>query len=177
MSGGESFLTVFFPIERMHIAPYHRLVEGDDSESLLEKLEEHFDVNERGDRAEYQPREVHEIGLYRAGSWWTLRPKPGSFDPGDAAADIDADIVQTHIFAGALGIDDARDSRLTYVGGDRGTAYLKEQVDVGRHTLAVSLAAVSKEQFMEVCRQNRLMPPKSTWFSPKVRSGLLTALL
>ena len=106
-----------------------------------------------------------------------LVPRESAFDPENAAESIDADIVQRHLFAGVLGIEDPRAKELTFVGGNRDAAYLKAQVDAGHHDLAITLAPVTIDQFIEVCRQNRLMPPKSTWFQPKIRSGLVMALL
>ena len=90
---------------------------------------------------------------------------------------IDADIVQRKLFAEILDINDARDSKLNYVGGDRDAKYLKSRVDSGEFNYAVTLAPVTMKQFVNVCRQNRFMPPKATWFEPKVRSGLIIALL
>ena len=95
----------------------------------------------------------------------------------NAAQSIDADIVQRRIFDEILGITDPADERLTFVGGNRDARYLKKQVDDGTCRFAVTLAPVTIEQFVKVCRENRLMPPKSAWFHPKIRSGLVMALL
>ncbi|MBJ05612.1 MAG: hypothetical protein CMO40_00610, partial [Verrucomicrobiaceae bacterium] len=111
------------------------------------------------------------------GTWLKLVPRESAFDAQNAAESIDSDIIQRHLFAGVLGITDPRAKELTFVGGNRDAAYLREQVDAGHHELAVTLAPVTIEQFIEVCRQNRIMPPKSTWFQPKIRSGLVMALL
>ena len=111
------------------------------------------------------------------GGWLKLSPRAGAYDASNAAQAIDSDIVQRHIFAGILGIEDPRAKELTFVGGNRDAAYLKSEVDAGRHDLAVTLAPVTIDQFIDVCRQNRIMPPKSTWFQPKIRSGLVMALL
>ena len=104
-----------------------------------------------------------------------LVPRASAFDPANAAESIDSDIVQRHLFSAVLGIDDPRAKELTFVGGNRDAAYLKAQVDAGHHDLAITLAPVTIEQFIDVCRQNRMMPPKSTWFQPKIRSGLVMA--
>jgi uncharacterized protein (DUF1015 family) len=109
--------------------------------------------------------------------WWRLRPRPGTFDPKDAAQDIDADIVQHRLFADLLGIADARDERLTFVGNNHDAAWLQAQVDAQRFDCAVTLPAVTMKQFIRVCLQDRLMPPKSTWFEPKILSGLVMMLL
>jgi uncharacterized protein (DUF1015 family) len=114
---------------------------------------------------------------FPGGRWLRLTPRSGTYDPNNAAEAIDADIVQRHIIEGILGIADARDKRINYVGGNKDAAYLAHKVDAGEYDVAISLAPVTMEQFMAVCEQNRFMPPKSTWFDPKVRSGLVMALL
>jgi len=178
MRGTGGFLTVFFPAHTMGLAPYNRLVAAPEvtRETLVNQLSESFDI-ESLEVSTYQPERVHEIGVYVEGSWLKLSPRLGAYDASNAAQSIDSDIVQRHIFAGILGIEDPRAKELTFVGGNRDAAYLKSEVDAGRHDLAVTLAPVTIEQFIEVCRQNRIMPPKSTWFQPKIRSGLVMALL
>lgn len=179
MLGKEHFLAVFFPMGRMHLEPYNRLLPalGQSPEQLLAKLAVNFDIERLGPLPEYRPARIHEIGLYLAGEWHLLRPKPGSFDPRNAAESIDAAIVHQHIVQGVLGISDARDKRLNYVGGNKDARYLKARVDAGDYGFALSLAPVTMEQFGDVCEQNQFMPPKSTWFDPKIRSGMVMALL
>ena len=176
MLGYEHFLAVFFPARTMTIAPYNRLiVEIPRTSALPKALLRSFEVTRR-DHA-FQPALTHEIGFYDANAWWLLRPRPGTYDPADAAQDIDADIVQRKLFAEVFGIADARDERIAYVGANRDAAWLQAQVDSGRFACAVTLPPVTMAQFVNVCRQNRLMPPKSTWFVPKARTGLVMALL
>ena len=180
MLGKGEFLTVFFPAHRMGLAPYNRLVDAPDVTlaGLEQALAPSFEVEVVADPGEgYQPVETHEIGLYLEGTWLKLTPKHGAFDPHNAARSIDSDIVQVHLFDAVLGISDPRDKRLTFVGGNRDAGYLRGRVDSGEHHLAVTLAPVTIDQFIAVCRQNRIMPPKSTWFQPKIRSGLVMALL
>jgi uncharacterized protein (DUF1015 family) len=179
MLGREHFLAVFFPTARMHLEPYNRLLPacGLSSEALLEKLAGPFDVVPLGPLPSYRPAAVHEIGLYLRGNWRRLTPRPGTFDPHNAAQSIDANIVQRHIFDDILGIADPRDKRINYVGGNKDAAYLKARVDAGDYELALSLAPVTMGQFVAVCEQGLFMPPKSTWFDPKIRSGLVIALL
>lgn len=176
--GREHFLCVFFPTSRMGLEPYNRLVEdtGIAAAALLERLGTAFAVRKLESRAPYRPEQVHHIGLYIAGHWYRLEPKAGTFDAANAAECIDADILQRHLFAGILGITDARDERLNFVGGNKDAAYLQSRVDSGEYQFALSLAPVTMQQFIDVCAQNRFMPPKSTWFDPKVRSGLVIAL-
>lgn len=177
--GKENFLTVFFPTARLGLEPYNRLLprNGVSTEALLEAVAENFDMKPHVSNEAYRPEAVHQIGLYIDGQWCELIPKEGSFDPSDAAQSIDSDIVQRHIIDGILGMSDARDKRINYVGGNKPTSYLVERVDSGDFDLAISLAPVTMEQFVEVCEQNLFMPPKSTWFDPKIRSGLVIALL
>ena len=125
----------------------------------------------------YQPTETHRIGLYLDGAWHELRPKAGTYDPADAQQDIDHDIVQRNLIDALLGVSDARDGRIRYVGANHDAGWMQDRVDDGTHRLAITLPAVTMDQFVAVCMQNRLMPPKSTWFVPKIRSGLVVAML
>lgn len=178
MRGKGEFLTVFFPANTMGLAPYNRLVKapGTTRVQLEESLAANFTIEEVEETA-YQPTDIHEIGLYIEGRWLKLVTQDSAYDAEDAAQSIDSDIVQRHLFDAALGIVDPRAKELTFVGGNRDANYLKERVDAGDHDLAVTLAPVTMEQFIAVCRQNKIMPPKSTWFHPKIRSGLVMALL
>ena len=179
MLGYEHYLAVVFPAATMTIAPYNRLIEDAEvsHERLLPELEGAFEVETYTENGALQPERTHEIGFYDGRAWRRLRPRPGTFDPADAAQAIDANIVQRHLFAGVFGIPDARDDRLTFVGANRDARWLQQQVDAGRFRYAVTLPPVTMQQFIDVCLQNKLMPPKSTWFVPKVRSGLVMALL
>ena len=179
MLGYSHYLAVFFPAKTMTIAPYNRLIENEVAaiDDLADALGMSFEVSKYDGKDSFQPMRTHEIGLYDGMSWWVLRPRAGTFDPGDAAQDIDADIVQRNLFEGVFGIPDARDDRLTFVGANRDAAWLQSEVDAGRFRYAVTLPAVTMQQFVKVCLQDRLMPPKSTWFIPKIRSGLVSALL
>ncbi|QDU38487.1 hypothetical protein Mal4_28150 [Maioricimonas rarisocia] len=177
--GLEHFLAVFFPTSRLGLEPYNRLLPdtGVDADQFFESLSSQFDVEPLGDVDAFRPAAVHEMGLYTDGKWYRLTPRDGSYDAQDAAQAIDADIVQRHIIDGILGISDARDKRINYVGGNKDAAWLKSRVDAGDFRYAVSLAPVTMDQFVAVCEQNRFMPPKSTWFAPKIRSGLVIAIL
>ena len=172
----EHFLCVFFPLARMSLAPYNRLVRdfGMEDESVLAALRERFAIEEVP-RA-HQPARTHRIGLYNGRAWYRLRPLPGSYDERNAVECIDADIVQRNFFDAVLGIGEPGDHRLNFVGGDRDLDFLQAGVDSGAYRYAVTLAPVTLGQFAAVCRQNRIMPPKSTWFQPKIRSGLVMAL-
>lgn len=179
MLGLDGFLAVTFPASGMGLAPYNRLVAGtqrtpDEWTTLLAPA---FHVKQTPSGSDSQPTVPHEIGLYAGGAWLQLTPRSGTYDPANAADSIDAAIVQRHVFERLCGIADPRDERLTFVGGNRDAAYLRSRVDSGERAFAITLPPVTMEQFIEVCRQRRMMPPKSTWFSPKIRSGLVMALL
>ena len=172
----EHFLCVFFPLARMSLAPYNRLVRdvGMDDAALLAALGERFAIEEVP--GAHQPARTHQIGLYTGRAWYRLLPLPGSYDERNAVECIDADIVQRNFFDAVLGIAKPGDHRLNFVGGDRDLDFLQAGVDSGEYRYAVTLAPVTLRQFAAVCRQNRIMPPKSTWFQPKIRSGLVMAL-
>ena len=179
MLGLDGFLAVVFPASGMGLAPYNRLVKASQksANSWHRALSQHFEVDQAQATPDYQPSEPHAIGLYTGQEWLRLIPRIGAFDASNAAECIDAAIVQKRVFEEICGISDPRDERLTFVGGNRDAAYLRQRVDSGEYTFAVTLPPVTMEQFIDVCRQRRMMPPKSTWFSPKIRSGLVVALL
>ena len=179
MLGLEGFLAVVFPAASMGLAPYNRLIGGEARAPANWRavLAPTFHVEDAPAGTDYQPGVPHSIGLYSGDGWLRLTPKPGTYDATNAAEAIDAAIVQRNFFERVCGITDPRDERLTFVGGNRDARYLRDRVDSGEQAFAVTLPPVTMEQFLEVCRQRRMMPPKSTWFSPKIRSGLVMALL
>ena len=179
MLGLEGFLAVVFPAKSMGLAPYNRLVKTGrrSTAAWREALSPHFRVDQASANPDYQPRESHAIGLYTGQAWLRLAPRGDAFDAANAAECIDAAIVQKRVFQEICGISDPRDERLSFVGGNRDAAYLRQRVETGEYAFAVTLPPVTIGQFIEVCRQRRMMPPKSTWFSPKIRSGLVMALL
>lgn len=177
--GLDHFLTVFFPTSRLGLEPYNRLLplNGLTAGQFLEKLSANFAVKPLGKIPPYRPKTVGVFGLYLGGEWYELTPRAGSFNPDNAAESIDSDIIQRWIIDAILGMADARDKRINYVGGNKDAAYLVDRVDAGDYDFALSLAPVTMQQFVDVCEQNLFMPPKSTWFDPKIRSGLVVALL
>jgi uncharacterized protein (DUF1015 family) len=179
MLGYDHYLAVVFPASTMTIAPYNRLVDvaRDQRAVLVTGVQKNFHVERHPGPGALQPVKTHDIGLYDGSNWWHLRPKPGTFNPDDAAQDIDADIVQRQLIEGVVGVRDPRDERITYVGANRDAAWLQAQVDQGLHGCAITLPPVTMEQFIKVCLQDKLMPPKSTWFVPKIRSGLVMAMV
>lgn len=178
--GRPGFLAVLFPAERMHISPYNRLV-TDVERALDDPVEAFsgiFDVSPAPVHGPFQPMKTHEIGFYRPDTrWLLLRPRSDAFDPEDPARSIDHDIVQRLLFDDILGISNPADHRLGFVGANHDAAWLQREVDTERALLAVTLPPVTMEQFAAVCRNARMMPPKSTWFEPKIRSGLVISLV
>ena len=176
--GLDQFLAVFFPAGTMRLAPYNRLVRAPrvPLRGILPAIEKGFRVEALPGADAFQPTATHEIGLYGAHEWHRLTPMDGIFNPASAVETVDADIVQRHLFDEVLGIHDPRDGRLTFVGADRSVSWLRRRVDSGEYAYAVTLPPVAMEQFIQVCRQGRFMPPKSTCTQPKVLMGLVVAL-
>ncbi len=172
--GGDSerFLVVAFPHDQMQILPYHRVVRdlgGLDAETFVASVQERFDVTP-ADRAEPEGR--HAFGMYLGGRWWRLRARPGSWRKTPTAS-LDVAILQENLLRPILGIEDPRrDPRIGFVGGIRGTAELAARVDRGEDRVAFALWPTSLEELMAISDAGDVMPPKSTWFEPKLRSGL-----
>jgi uncharacterized protein (DUF1015 family) len=173
------FLTTLFPSNQLHIMDYNRVItdlNGLSTEDFLQKLEANFNI-EKKDSA-YRPEALHHMGLYLNKQWYKLSAKPESLDATDAIAVLDISILQKNILAPILGITDQRtDKRIDFVGGIRGLGELEKRVDSGDMALAISLFPVSIEQLFAVADSGEVMPPKSTWFEPKLRDGLLTHLI
>ncbi len=175
----ERFLTVVFPDEQLHILPYNRVVtdlNGLSSAELLSALERHFVVGEPG--AEAEPSERNGFGLYLDGTWRQLVARPELASVTDPVDRLDVALLQTHVLAPLLGIEDPRTSkRIAFVGGIRGTEELARRVDQAGEGCAFSLYPTSIQELLDVSDVDRVMPPKSTWFEPKLASGLLVNLL
>lgn len=173
------FLTTLFPSNQLHIMDYNRVItdlNGLSTEDFLQKLEANFNI-EKKDSA-YRPEALHHMGLYLNKQWYKLSAKSGSIDATDAIGVLDISILQKNILEPILGIADQRtDKRIDFVGGIRGLGELEKRVDSGDMALAISLYPVSIEQLFAVADSGEVMPPKSTWFEPKLRDGLLTHLI
>ena len=180
--GRSHFLTVFFPTDRMGLLPYNRLVSTltvtpQDGTTRTQAFLAALSADFEAETCDGVPHLDHnEIGLYLDGGWTKLSARVHTYDANNAVEVIDADIVQRHIFHKLLDISDARDPRLTFVGGDRPAEYLAGRVDSGEFEFALLMAPVTMQQIVDVCEQDRFMPPKSTWFEPKIRIGLVIAL-
>tara|TARA_Y100000588_G_scaffold158961_1_gene172871 strand:- start:46 stop:1263 length:1218 start_codon:yes stop_codon:yes gene_type:complete len=169
------FLSVLFPHDQVQILAYNRAVRdlnGHSADEFLAALGQAFDVEESG---QAQPVGKHEICLYLGGRWRTLRPKASSINPDDPIKQLDVSILQDRVLAPLLGIDDPRTSkRIAFVGGIRGTGELEKLVESGDFACAFSLAPTSIEDLMSVADGGGIMPPKSTWFEPKLRDGMFS---
>ena len=170
----DRFLSVLFPSDQVRILPYNRVMRdlgGVSAEALLRRAQVPFEVSPL-DAAEMDA-EPKGIRLYLEGRWYELVPRPVTFDPKDPVARLDADILQFAILAPILRVEDPRrDERLKFIGGDKGAADLEALVNGGRFKCAFSLRPVKVEEIMAVADAGGTMPPKSTWFDPKLRSGL-----
>jgi uncharacterized protein (DUF1015 family) len=176
--GANIFLTTLFPSDQLYIMDYNRVVKdlnGHTSEALLEKLNEKFEVTSVD--AAFSPAHLHEFGLYLQKQWYLLRSRPDTFTT-DPIGILDVTILQENFLEPILGIVDQRtDKRIDFVGGIRGLGELEKRVDSGEMALAISLHPVSIQQLFDIADSGNVMPPKSTWFEPKLRDGLLTHLL
>ncbi|MFL5810490.1 MAG: DUF1015 domain-containing protein [Flavisolibacter sp.] len=172
------FLTTIFPANQLAILDYNRLVKdlnGQSTQEFLNRLNESFTV-EKADTA-VSPKKLHEFGLYLDNQWYLLKSKPGSWKE-DPIGVLDVTILQENILDKHLGIKDQRiDKRIDFVGGIRGLSELEKRVNSGEMKLAFSLHPVSIQQLFDIADSGNVMPPKSTWFEPKLRDGLLTHLI
>jgi uncharacterized protein (DUF1015 family) len=173
------FLTTLFPANELYIMDYNRVVKdlnGHTPEEFLHALAEKFTITPTGKQS-VKPAQAHEIGLYVAGQWYQLHAKENTFTT-DAIGVLDVTILQNNIFTPLLNIVDQRtDKRVDFVGGIRGIGELEKRVDSGDMAAAFSLYPVSIEQLFTIADTGNVMPPKSTWFEPKLRDGLLTHLI
>jgi uncharacterized protein (DUF1015 family) len=176
--GADMFLTTLFPSNQLYIMDYNRVVKdlnGNTVEQFLEKLAQNFDVTISSEAV--KPIKPNQFGLYLNKTWYTLQAKPSILKT-DAIGVLDVSILQENIFTPILNIIDQRtDKRVDFVGGIRGIAALEKRVDNGDMAAAISLYPVSIEQLFAVADSGEVMPPKSTWFEPKLRDGLLTHLI
>jgi uncharacterized protein (DUF1015 family) len=172
------FLTVLFPADRLRILPYNRVVKdlnGMTASEFVNKLTEAFAVNDADNPS---PARKGDIGMYLEGRWHQLTIPPDSIDATNPIASLDVSVLQERVLDPLLGIKDVRtDKRIDFVGGIRGTAALEQAVNEGRAAVAFSLFPVTVDELMAIADANEIMPPKSTWFEPKLRDGLLSHLI
>ncbi len=170
------FLAVAFPASHLKIIDYNRLVRdlnGLSPAEFLEKLEYKFIVKDMG-TVTYAPDKLHNFSLYLEGRWYSLTAREGTYDDNDPIGVLDVTISSDLILRDILGITDLRsDKRIDFVGGIRGLDELKNRVDSGEMAMALALFPVSMKQLMDIADTGNIMPPKTTWFEPKLRSGLV----
>ncbi len=170
------FLAVHFPDNQLKIIDYNRVVidlNGLSNNEFLEKLATDFDIIEKG-AAIYKPGKLHEFSMYLDGKWFGLTAKKGTFNDSDPIGVLDVTILSEQILSKHLDIKDLRTSkRIDFIGGIRGLGALKDRVDSGEWKVAFALYAVSMQQLIDIADSGNIMPPKTTWFEPKLRSGLV----
>ena len=173
------FLNVIFPASDLKILPYNRVIKdlhGLTVGELFEKAAGKFDVKK--EKAEPKLEAPHQFAIYAGKAWYRLVAKSGSFDDKSPTASIDASIIHANLIAPFLGITDPKtDKRIDFVGGIRGTQELVRLVDSGEYKLAIAVFPTTLEQLFKVADAGEVMPPKSTWFEPKLRDGIVVALL
>jgi uncharacterized protein (DUF1015 family) len=172
------FLAVIFPHSQMKILPYNRVVRdlnGLDSAAFLARIGDKFLVRPSGRKA---PERSRRFAMFLDGRWHDLKPRPGTFDPDDPILSLDVSILQENILAPVLGITDPRtDKRIDFVGGIRGIAELEKKVLAGGFRVAFSLFPTTIDQLFDVADGGKTMPPKSTWFEPKLKDGFVVHLI
>ena len=170
------YMAVCFPAEQLTILDYNRVVKdlnGLTKDEFLKALGKNFIVEDMGTE-NYRPKKLHEFSAYLEGHWYRLEAKEGTFNPNDPIGVLDVDISSRLILDEILGITDLRgDKRIDFVGGLRGLEELKRRVDNGEMKFALALYPVTMEQIMNIADSGKIMPPKATWFEPKLRSGLV----
>lgn len=170
------FLAVCFPESHLRIIDYNRVVKdlnGLTDDAFLAKLNDKFDVELKGEEI-YIPSKLHNFSLYLEGKWYSLTAKEGTFDDNDPIGCLDVTISSDYILRDILNIQDLRtDKRIDFVGGIRGLGELKKRVDSGEMKMALALYPVSMRQLINIADSGNIMPPKTTWFEPKLRSGLV----
>lgn len=170
------FLAVAFPASHLKIIDYNRVVKdlnGLSQQEFLDALAKNFTVEKIGEEI-YRPSKLHNFSLYLSGNWYSLTAKEGTYNDSDPIGRLDVTVSSDLILRDILGIHDLRsDKRIDFVGGIRGLGELKRRVDSGEMAMALALYPVTMEQLMDIADTGNIMPPKTTWFEPKLRSGLV----
>ena len=170
------FLAVIFPESQLHVIDYNRVVKdlnGLSAEEFIAKLRESFDMVEMGTEI-YHPNKLHNFSMYLNGKWYSLTAKPGTYNDNDPIGVLDVTVLSNLVFDKILNLGDLRTSkRIDFVGGIRGLGELKKRVDSGEMAVAFALYPVTMRQIIDIADTGNIMPPKTTWFEPKLRSGLV----
>ena len=174
------FMAVHFPDNQLKIIDYNRTLtdlNGHQLDEILNLLLENFEIEEIGEK-EYKPKKLHNFSMYIEGKWYSLTAHDDTFDNNDPIGILDVTILSSKVLDPIFGIKDLRrDKRIDFVGGIRGIGELKKRVDSGKMAIAFALYPVSMEQLINIADTGNIMPPKTTWFEPKLRSGLVINLL
>jgi len=169
------FLAVLFPAKTLSIMDYNRVVKdlnGNTESEFIEKIKEKFDVSENENKEPYKPQEKHTFGMYLGDKWYVLKAKNGTFNENDPVERLDVSILQNNLLSPILKIGDPRtDKRIDFIGGIRGLKELERRVNTDM-TVAFSMYPTTLDDLMDIADANKIMPPKSTWFEPKLLSGL-----
>lgn len=170
------FMAVCFPDDQLTIIDYNRVVKdlnGLTDDEFLSKLKVHFEVEKKGTEI-YKPQTLHNFSMYLSGNWYSLTAKPGTYDDHDPIGVLDVTISSNLILDEILDLRDLRSNkRIDFVGGIRGLGELARRVDSGEMRVALALYPVSMQQIIDIADSGNIMPPKTTWFEPKLRSGLV----
>jgi uncharacterized protein (DUF1015 family) len=169
-------MAVCFPAGQLTVIDYNRVVKdlnGLTDEAFLQALNRNFIVEQKGTEI-FKPERLHRFSLYLSGQWYALTAREGTYDDSDPIGTLDVTVSSRLILDGILGIKDLRtDKRIDFVGGIRGLGELKRRVDSGEMRMALALYPVSMQQIIRIADSGNIMPPKTTWFEPKLRSGLV----
>lgn len=175
------FMTVIFPDDHLYIMDYNRVVKDLNDhtvEDFFYRVEDNFDVEIYEEGGPYHPEARHNFGMYIKGDWYKLTAKAGTFDENSPTKSLDVSILQDNLLHPILAIGDPRtDERIDFIGGIRGLKELEKRVDSGREVVAFAMFPTSIQELMDIADAGEIMPPKSTWFEPKLRSGLFIHLL
>lgn len=170
------FLAVLFPDDQLNIIDYNRVVKdlnGLSKEQFIDALKKDFTVEEKGTEI-YKPGKLHNFGMYIDGKWYSLTAKEGTYNDADPIGVLDVTVLSDLVLNNVLGIKDLRtDNRIDFVGGIRGLGELQKRVDSGEMKVAFALYPVSMKQLIDIADSGNIMPPKTTWFEPKLRSGVV----
>ena len=170
------FMAVHFPDTQLNIIDYNRVVKDLNNlskEDFLNKISEKFVMQDMGTKI-YKPTALHEFAMYIDGHWYKLNAKQGTYNDNDPLEILDVNVLSTHVLDNILGINDLRTSnRIDFVGGIRGLGELQKRVDSGEMKVAFALYPVAMSQLINIADSGNIMPPKTTWFEPKLRSGLV----
>jgi len=175
------FMAVIFPDNQLKIYDYNRVVKdlnGLTTDAFLAKIAEKWNVNPIAKGENFAPQKKHNISMYLKGKWYRIEPKPGTWKEKNIVEDLDVSILQNNLLQPILGINDPRtDQRIDFIGGIRGLGELVKRVDSGREKVAFAMYPTSMDELIGIADAGEIMPPKSTWFEPKLRSGLFIHLL